>query len=206
MEQLTFALLSSFFALAVLYKLRAHTQHPLYKFPGPPLAAWSNTPYSYWFMRGRQPFVMLRLHETYGPVVRVAPNELSFNTATSWRDIYGYRSGHLQFRKGDFYDGAAFVESTGFRSIINTRDPIEHGRMHRHLAHAFSEKSVREQEALIAEEVDLFVEKLGQHGKKEQGTDLQRWLNMTTFDITGSLSFGKSFGAVQNGMSFFSDT
>lgn len=28
------------------------------------------------------------LHDIYGPVVRVAPNELSFITAEAWKDIY----------------------------------------------------------------------------------------------------------------------
>ncbi|KAH7405674.1 cytochrome P450 [Phaeosphaeria sp. MPI-PUGE-AT-0046c] len=176
-----------------------HARHPLRRFPGPKLAACTNAPYSYWLLRGRQPFVMLKLHEKYGPVVRIAPNELSFNTAASWKDIYGYRPGHKPFCKGSFYDGAAFVESTGTRSVVNTKDPAEHGRMRRHLANAFSEKSMREQETLIAKEVDTLVEQLGRFGAAKDGTDLQRWLNMAAFDITGSLSFGKSFDALHNG-------
>jgi hypothetical protein len=143
---------------------------------------------------------MLKLHEKYGPVVRIAPNELSFNTAASWKDIYGYRIGHKPLCKSSFYDGSAFVESMGVRSLVNTRDPKDHGRMRRYLSNAFSEKSMREQETLIAKEVDMFVEQLGKAGRGQDGTDLHVWLNMTTFDITGSLSFGKSFDALHNGM------
>jgi hypothetical protein len=176
-----------------------HLQHPLHHFPGPRLAAWSNIPYCYWLIGGRQPFILLELHEKYGPVVRVAPNELSFNTATSWKDIYGYRPGHMAFVKSKFYDGGPFVKRFGTRSLVNTQDPTEHGKMRRYLSHAFSEKSLREQETLVAEEVDKLVEKLGEFGAAENGTNLQRWLNMGTFDIVGSLSFGKSFDALQNG-------
>jgi cytochrome P450 len=182
------------------YKLWTHLRHPLRKFPGPHLAAWTNLPYCYWLLGGRQPFVLLQLHEKYGPVVRTAPNELSFNTAASWKDIYGYRPGHRPFVKGDFYDGAAFVKNFATRSLVNTKDPTEHGKMRRYLANAFSEKSLREQEALVAQEVDTLVQKLGEYGGTKDGTDLQRWLNMATFDITGSLSFGKSFDALQNGI------
>jgi hypothetical protein len=176
-----------------------HLQHPLRHFPGPRLAAWSNIPYCYWLIGGRQPFILLELHEKYGPVVRVAPNELSFNTATSWKDIYGYRPGHMAFVKSKFYDGGPFVKRFGTRSLVNTQDPTEHGKMRRYLSHAFSEKSLREQETLVAEEVDKLVKKLGEFGAAENGTNLQRWLNMATFDIVGSLSFGKSFDALQNG-------
>jgi cytochrome P450 len=176
-----------------------HLRHPLRHFPGPRLAAWSDIPYCYWLIGGRQPFILLELHEKYGPVVRVAPNELSFNTATSWKDIYGYRPGHRAFVKSKFYDGGPFVKRFGTRSLVNTQDPTEHGKMRRYLSHAFSEKSLREQETIVAEEVDKLVEKLGEFGAAENGTNLQRWLNMATFDIVGSLSFGKSFDALQNG-------
>ncbi|KAH5479181.1 hypothetical protein HBI52_224610 [Parastagonospora nodorum] len=182
----------------VANKVWKHLRHPLREFPGPRLAAWTDIPYCYWLLGGRQPFVLLQLHEKYGPVVRIAPNELSFNTAASWKDIYGYRPGHRTFVKGEFYDGAAFVKSHATRSLINTKDPTEHGKMRRYLANAFSDKSLREQESLVAQEVDKLVEKLGEAGLAKDGTDLQRWLNMATFDITGSLSFGRSFDALQN--------
>jgi hypothetical protein len=104
---------------------------------------------------------MLRLHEKYGPVVRIAPNELSFNTAASWKDIYGYRPGHKPFIKGSSYHGGPFVKRFGTRSLVNIKDPIEHAQMRRYLAHAFSDKTLREQEELVAEEVDTLVESWG---------------------------------------------
>ncbi|KAF2740901.1 cytochrome P450, partial [Polyplosphaeria fusca] len=171
--------------------------YPLSRFPGPWLAAYTNIPYSYWFLKGRQPFVMLALHEKYGPVVRTAPNELSFNTPESWKDIYGHRSGRKTFTKGDFYDGAAFADTV--RSIVNTKDPVEHGKMRRHLAHAFSDRALTEQQVLITETIDLLIEKLEEHGDSKEGVNLQRWLNMAAFDLVGSLAFGKSFETLQNG-------
>ncbi|KAJ5938879.1 Short-chain dehydrogenase/reductase SDR [Penicillium verhagenii] len=48
-------------------------------------------PYCAWLLSGRQPYTLLGLHLKYGPVVRTAPNELSFNTAQSWKDIHGFR-------------------------------------------------------------------------------------------------------------------
>ncbi|KAJ5709395.1 Short-chain dehydrogenase/reductase SDR [Penicillium malachiteum] len=167
--------------------------HPLARFPGPKLAAISNGPYCVWFMSGRQPYKLLELHLKYGPVVRTAPNELSFNTAQSWKDIYGFRQGRQAFMKSEFYDGSSFADRV--RSIINERDPTEHGIMRRYLAHAFSDHSLSEQEPLIARTIDQFIDQIGVKGA--EGLDLGKGFEMMTFDIIGDLAFGETFGGVE---------
>lgn len=52
--------------------------HPLTKFPGPKLHAASHIPISLSMVKGTYVFDLKKLHDTYGPVVRTAPNELSF--------------------------------------------------------------------------------------------------------------------------------
>ncbi|KAJ0168791.1 Isotrichodermin C-15 hydroxylase [Colletotrichum tanaceti] len=131
------------------------------------------------------------------PVVRVAPNELSFNTAQSWKDIYDKRKGHETFTKSDFYDGGSFAAEA--HSIVSVRDPEEHARMRRYLRDAFSDRSLREQEHLIAELINGFVNKIGDLGDKPSGIDIVMWFNLLTFDIIGSLAFGQSFGGIASG-------
>ncbi|KAL2822604.1 benzoate 4-monooxygenase cytochrome P450 [Aspergillus granulosus] len=167
--------------------------HPLARFPGPKLAAISNGPYCAWFLSGRQPYKLLDLHRKYGPVVRTAPNELSFNTAQSWRDIYGFRQGHKTFIKSDFYDGGSFADRV--HSIVSERDPVEHGVMRRYLAHAFSDHSLTEQEPLIARTIDRFMEQTGIKGA--EGFDIGKGFEMMTFDIIGDLAFGETFRGVE---------
>ncbi|KAJ5945534.1 Short-chain dehydrogenase/reductase SDR [Penicillium verhagenii] len=128
-----------------------------------------------------------------GPVVRTAPNELSFNTAQSWKDIYGSRQGHQTFVKSDFYDGGSFADRV--HSIVSERDPIEHGIMRRYLAHAFSDQSLTEQEPLIANIIDRFVQQVGVKGST--GFDLGKGFEMMTFDIIGDLAFGETFRGVE---------
>lgn len=183
--------------LLILHAVRRHVQHPLNQFPGPLVASFSNVLHSYWFLGGRQPFKLLELHDKYGPVVRTAPNDLSFNTAASWRDIYGFRQGHKTFVKSDFYDGGVFADQA--HSIISERDPGVHGEMRKFLSHAFSEKSLKAQEPLISEVIDEFVMQLGATASTETGVDITKWYNLTTFDIIGSLAFGESFGGVKSG-------
>ena len=64
------------------------TKHPLSCFPGPHLWACSRVPYVLSLQNGTLPIKIKALHDIYGPVVRVAPNELSFITPEAWKDIY----------------------------------------------------------------------------------------------------------------------
>ena len=80
--------------------------------------------------------------------------------------------------------------------------------MRKYLSSAFSERSLREQEYLVAEVVDQFIEKIdpGSRRGEEKGeagegaeVELVNMFNLTTFDIIGSLAFGESFGGVEAG-------
>ena len=53
---------------------------PLSKYPGPFLASLSRLWYTYINWCGTQHEVLPRLHEKYGDIVRVAPNEVYVNT------------------------------------------------------------------------------------------------------------------------------
>jgi hypothetical protein len=48
----------------------------------------SRLPSAYYQLIGTQPYRILELHEKYGPVVRIAPDELSY-ISDAWQDIYG---------------------------------------------------------------------------------------------------------------------
>ncbi|OJD40589.1 cytochrome p450 [Diplodia corticola] len=64
-----------YFSALSLYRL---TLHPLAKFPGPKLAGltyWYEIYYDI-YRRGDYTRVILKLHETYGPIIRINPNEL----------------------------------------------------------------------------------------------------------------------------------
>ncbi|KAL1607604.1 hypothetical protein SLS60_002538 [Paraconiothyrium brasiliense] len=181
------------YQLFFLYRLRY--LHPLSRFPGPFWAAVSNFPYSKSYLGGRQPYEFLALHEKYGPVVRTAPGELSFSTPEAWRDIYGQRNGHKPFVKSDFYAGGSFANQAS--SIVTERDPAKHRDMRKYLANAFSDRSLREQEHLIARVIDVFVDQIGKYGLDQ--INLTTWFNLMTFDVIGELAFGKSFGGVESG-------
>jgi cytochrome P450 len=86
----------------------------------------------------------------------------------------------------------ALVSSpNGVSSILTVESDVEHSRMRRVLAHAFSEKAMREQEPLIQQYIDMLIESLHIAAKKGP-VDVVQWYEFVTFDIIGkSLTSGK---------------
>ena len=68
--------------------------------------------------------------------------------------------------------------------------------MRKYLSHAFSQQSLNEQEFLISQSTDKFVEKLGEAGT--QGIDIVLYFTLMSFDIIGDLGFGESFGGIES--------
>lgn len=128
--------------------------------------------------------------------MRIAPNELSFGGAETYKQIYGHTSrSHRPFLKGDFYA----ADPSQAPSIVRERDPKRHEEMRRSLSHAFSAKSLRLQQDLILHYVDLFVQQLTKFGTQGNGVGMDEWYNWLTFDILGDLAFGEPFDAVAEG-------
>jgi hypothetical protein len=59
--------------------------HPLARFPGPLFARLTPIPCTISLLRGRMPMWVKHCHDIYGPVVRVSPNELSFDEEPAWK-------------------------------------------------------------------------------------------------------------------------
>lgn len=70
--------------------------HPLAGIPGPLICRVSRVPYWIASLRGDQIYFMKRLHDQYGTVVRLSPDELSYTDAQAWKDIYGYQKGRME--------------------------------------------------------------------------------------------------------------
>lgn len=63
--------------------------HPLRKYPGPWIARASQLPFLYYQVTGMLPHAIKEIHEKYGHVVRIAPNDLSYLDSQAWFDIHG---------------------------------------------------------------------------------------------------------------------
>lgn len=114
---------------------------------------------------------LTELHEKYGQVVRVAPDEISYTSDTAWKSIYGQRGVEMakdpvfslskpSGAQGNYDPGlplsrvlvALLVRLlTHENPILDllTADRETHARQRRLMAHAFSEKALREQESIL---------------------------------------------------------
>ncbi|KAI0407184.1 putative cytochrome P450 [Xylaria palmicola] len=177
--------------------------HPLATYPGP-LLARSTLLWRIWHsIRGRIHLAIDDEHKKYGPVFRVSPNELSFASVNSWKDIYGHATGQRQtLVKSEFYE----MYGAGFDSLCigSERNPQKHRKMKQSLSAAFSTKALREQEAIVADQINQFVERIGKEGRPGSGgLDMTKWYEMLAFDILGEMAFGEAFGCVKSGKPHF---
>lgn len=147
-------------------------------------------------LRGHNHLDITKLHEHYGPVLRISPNELAFNTPQAFRDIYGARPGGCFAKDRSHY----LPPANGVDHLVCAVDNAAHARQRRLLAHAFSERALRDQEGLIRGYVDTMIGKLRAELAKQETPhiDIKNWMNYTTFDITGDLMFGESFDCLKD--------
>lgn len=179
-----------YYATQIIYNVFFH---PLSRFPGPISHAISRLPYCYYALIGTLPFHMLDLHNQYGDIVRIAPDELAFSHPNAWKDIMGHKNGEEELGKADWF----YRPLPEARHIVN-EERDQHKGLRRAMAHGFSEKAMREQEPLIRKYTDLLLERLREQSKSGQSVAISDWYNFTTFDIIGDLAFGEAFGCLEN--------
>ncbi|CAD6593595.1 MAG: hypothetical protein ASARMPRED_007693 [Alectoria sarmentosa] len=165
---------------------------PLAKFPGPRLSAISRLPFLRAHFRGKLHDYFVDLHAQYGPIVRVAPDELTTISPSAWKEIY-------QRRPALPKDPLALTPPPNGAESLFTAEGHVHSRIRRTFADAFSEKAVREQSCCMESFADLLISRLSRdvieagHGD----LDIAKYYGYTTLDIMGELCLGESFQSLE---------
>ena len=98
---MTWILIAAFIAAFLVYHLSISTLFsPLAKIPGPKSFALTKFKLAYEDYKGTRTRKINALHQQYGPVVRIGPIEVTFNSISALRAIYGAGSG---FERTGFY-------------------------------------------------------------------------------------------------------
>lgn len=130
-----------------------------------------------WTLQGRMPMNTRRLHDKYGPVVRLSPNELAFNSVRSWNDIYGHRTGRRDYAKDPIHVGA--VDPIPGVSTISMADHDTHARQRKALSYGFSKKALWEQEGIMQDYVDKLQNKFKVASETpSESIDIVKWFNL----------------------------
>ncbi len=95
-------LLAAVCLLSALAHLWRSLASPLRRVPGPPLSVFGSWALKFHEFRANRTRYVHGLHLEYGPVVRIAPNEVSFASLEGVREIYG--SGGSGYDKTEFYN------------------------------------------------------------------------------------------------------
>ncbi|KAH7043358.1 cytochrome P450 monooxygenase-like protein, partial [Macrophomina phaseolina] len=167
--------------------------HPLAAFPGPTCAAFSRLPLAAKTFSGTTHTWMQQLHARYGPIVRIAPDELSTVSAEAWSDIYKPR---YSLSKDPY---SLLPPLNGAHSLF-TAQGAEHRRLRKTFTPAFTEKALSQQASIIESYADLFISRLGRETANAKGNslDITKYFGYVALDIIADLAFGESFHGIED--------
>ncbi|PPQ83920.1 hypothetical protein CVT25_000665 [Psilocybe cyanescens] len=186
-----FMLTSSVFTATLLGSImlyRLSPLHPLANYPGPFLCKVSKL-WGAWIAWNGKPHVYYKsLHDKYGSIVRIGPNELSIIDADMIPNILG-SSG---MPKGPMWEGRRLLPSKNFNrnnSLTSVRDFRRHAELRKPWDAAFKPTAMLNYEGMLTARAEQLVDKLKELSRSESfgNIDMALWLNYFTFGGVYSL-------------------
>ncbi|KAN0137403.1 Cytochrome P450 [Lactarius tabidus] len=169
--------------------------HPLAKYPGPAIAKTTKLWAAYLSATGDMHRYYKSLHEYYGDVVRVGPNELS---------IRDYSLIHPVLRQGGLRKGPRWETQEDPVVLIGQRDPILHMQQRKPWNRAFSSAAMKEYEIIVAKRIRQLVGCLDDiiqrsDYKANAVVDMTQWFKYFATDFMGDMAFGGGFEMMKDG-------
>ncbi|KAG4435700.1 hypothetical protein IFR05_008812 [Cadophora sp. M221] len=169
------------------------------RIPGPLLAAYSDWWRLWLVWRGRPEVAHIKLHEKYGPVVRLGPNMVSYSDPDAVKVIYALNAGYV---KSGFYPVQQTITKEGnfLQGMFNTVDEKYHAKLRRSVANSYALSTLVQFEPLVDSTTTAFLEQLRKrYADKPAGEgvcDFAAWLQYYAFDVIGELTYSKRLGFV----------
>ncbi|OQO12642.1 hypothetical protein B0A48_02104 [Cryoendolithus antarcticus] len=181
-------------AVLVLRFLYYKYSSPLRHYPGPFLASGSRAWKVLSTYRGKTEQDHIKLHQKFGPFVRIAPNEVSLSSPHAARDVLAAGKG---FHKTDFY--GVFPPKANPDIFTETREAV-HAVKKRYASNAYSMSSMQGLATYIDDTQRILLAKLDEFcNTADQKVDLGDWLHYFAFDVLGEMAFGAKFGFMEAG-------
>ncbi|KAJ5925355.1 hypothetical protein N7454_007994 [Penicillium verhagenii] len=182
-----------YLGLQVLLKLSRAIFSPLKDIPGP---FWSRFTTLWYFNRARKgKFEQdnIHLHQTYGPVVRISPDQYSISEIDAIKTVYGPGS---KFAKSAWYDGWRHPQQW---SVFSDRNIKRHSETRKKFTGLYSMSSVVQYEPFVNSCIEIFFQRLDEFADQKQVFDLGHWFQCYAFDVIGDITFGQRFGFLDRG-------
>jgi hypothetical protein len=187
-------LVPSAVVIRVLYKRYGS---PLRRYPGPFLASFSRLWKVLSTASGRTHLDFIALHDKYGPVVRIAPGEVSIASPEAARTVL---SAGKHFYKTRFY--GVFPPPENPDIFTEVREHV-HAQKKKVANVPYSMAAMQQLSPFIDDTIDMFTDKLdgfaNVHGGQRGKVDLGAWLHYFAFDVLGEVAFGRKFGFLHEG-------
>ncbi|KAL7923758.1 cytochrome P450 [Trichoderma austrokoningii] len=178
--------------------------HPLARVPGPKIAAVSNVWHAYHARNGGMFELACTLHQKYGEVVRVGPDELWFNSMEAFDKIYSSTKG---YEKSDFYLATSlilpkidyflrphFVDSL---DLLSERDMKRYRLQRRLIGRVYQTSSVAKFEAAVDDVIKQVITRLKALDGAE--LDLKEWMHIIAVECLGASVLSWSPGLLKAG-------
>ncbi|KAE9369115.1 cytochrome P450 [Stipitochalara longipes BDJ] len=181
--------------LCVAYGVVSTAIDPLRGIPGPFLARFTRLWYFFEVYKGSFEISNLDLHKTYGPIVRIAPNEYSVDDIEAAKSIYRLGNG---FVKAPWY--WAWMPPVAERAnLFSDLDPYHHASQRRKFASAYSMSSLVDYEPRVDECTAILAQRFDELAAHSHTIDFGHWLHCYAFDVISLITFSNRFGFLDKG-------
>ncbi|KAI5837399.1 cytochrome P450 [Morchella snyderi] len=165
------------------------------RIPGPFLASFTNFYRSYRTIAGTWHRDLMELHLKYGPVVWIAPDEVSCSDPYLRNVIYGFANDKREetfFRKAPLYETGSINEDFSF---LFEREPEKARLGKRLMSHFYSETALSGLEKNFDQAVDEFVQGVEKHViQPGKVCNLTQWVEYYIWDVTAQIACNISNG------------
>ncbi|KAI1099866.1 cytochrome P450 [Jackrogersella minutella] len=172
--------------------------HPLSGVPGPRLAACTSLWLSWHTYVGDECTVIFQLHEQYGPVLRVAPNEIDIADGDAVESIYIEKGG---FQKTEAYSK---FDIDGHSTIFSTQTLTARANRAKAVVPLFSTASIRNAQPVLASVVDQFIARIQREGRTGKPINVLNITRSMALDAVSAYLFQEQYGAVSEDTSHMS--
>lgn len=129
--------------------------------------------------------------------MRIAPTEVSSSDLATHRLLYGFGS---DFRKSDWYQTFTMSDTQGdLPGLFAITDPKLHSSRRKLFSQQFSNTSILSREPIIRAKINMAVERFVDEVRVHGQADVMKWWTFMATDVIATLSFGESFGLLEQG-------
>ena len=164
-------------------------ERQLWKIPGPRLYSASSVPLALKAWHARSVQTIYKLHQKHGPVVRVGPNQISFNSLSALRTIYGAGS---PYERTDFY---RMFDAYGRPNLFTFASGQEHRERKKLISNMYSNQTVLapHYSQMVLNKVSAFLTMLDR--EPTVASEIFASLHYFSLDAISEFVYGQDYGA-----------